>query len=280
MSATVDGQGKRLLSLIEALDCAFGLERSVKLSASGINTDRFLASLHKDSLGDDPHAGLSRLARAMLLPEPFLDMLLGQLGEADIVHVGHEGGEAGAYKLYLEFAERVRNVREQQQTARAEPELVHLSVKWRPGDPQSAAVSRYFWPSAAREIPAIKARLAKLVGSAVGLPSVEAAMELIDAARRRCDDDEIFFMEVDEEGSARRSFDVNVYAADLTVSAIDAPILKLANSYLLDREAAKELLSRIGPLTLGHLSGGVGRNGKDFATVYFGVESRKGTGRG
>ena len=52
MSTTVDGQGKRLLSLVEALDCAFGLERSAKFSASGINTDRFLASLHKDSLGE------------------------------------------------------------------------------------------------------------------------------------------------------------------------------------------------------------------------------------
>ena len=141
-------------------------------------------------------------------------MLLGRLAEADIVHVGHEGGENGAYKLYLEFAARVRNFREQQ-TANAEPELVHLAVKWRPGDPQSAAVSRYLWPSEAREIPAIKARLAMLVGGSTGLPSVNAAMALIDAARRRCDDGEIFFMEVDEEGSARRSFDVNVYAADL-----------------------------------------------------------------
>jgi hypothetical protein len=216
----------------------------------------------------------------MLLPEAFLDMLLGQLDEADIVHVGHEGGEAGAYKLYLEFAERVRNFREEERTARGKPELVHLAVKWRPDDPQSAAVSRYFWPTAAREIPAIKARLAKLVGNAVRLPSVDAATEVIDAARRRCDDDEIFFMEVEEEGSARRSFDVNVYAADLTVSEIDAPILKLANSYLLDGKAVEELLSEIGTLTLGHLSGGVGRNGRDFATVYFGVEARKGTGRG
>jgi hypothetical protein len=158
--------------------------------------------------------------------------------------------------------------------------VVFLAVKWRAGDPGSAAVSRYVWPAAGRGPAAIGARLAELAPHAAGLASVRAALEVVEAARVHCPPDRIFLVEVDEEKSPRRSFDINVYSAKLPVRAVAPALARLGAAYAIAPARIEELLSRIGPLQLGHLSGGIGRGGRDFATLYFGAAARKGAGRG
>ena len=270
--------GKAMLAPIEELDCPFGLERSVKLGDGAINEDRFLAIVHKNSLGADPVAAFAQITRKLGLPEPMLHMLCGQLAEAEIVGFGYEGGAGAIYKIYLEFSERVRRGLAPGAPARAE--VVFLAVKWRAGDPGSAAVSRYVWPAAGRGPAAIAARLAGLAPQAAGLASVRAALEVVEAARGHCPPDRIFLVEVDEEQSPRRSFDINVYSAKLPVRALAPVLARLGAAYAIAPARIEELLSRIGPLQLGHLSGGIGRGGLDFTTLYFGAAARKGKGRG
>lgn len=278
MSTTIGGQGRLMLSVIEDLDCPFGLERSAKLGDGEINEDRFLAILHKSSLGSDAKVGLSRMARELCLPEAMLEMLASQLPEAEIVHFGYEGGKVGLFKIYVEFSDRVR--RGFARGATPASEVVHVAVKWQPDEPRSATISRYIWPVEARGVKAIRERLTGL-RSEDGIPSsVNAALEMIETARHHCQDDRIFFLEVQEDGSPRRSFDVNLYSAGLTVSSAEASIRQLADAYGIAPARLDELLSRIGSEALGHLSGGYGRNGRDFATLYFGAAARKGTGRG
>lgn len=274
----IEAQGRRMLSLVEELDCPFGLERSAKLGDGGINEDRFLAIVHKDSLGPDPKAGLSRIARELALPEAMLDLLCPHLDEAEIVHFGYEGGTAGLYKIYVEFSGRVR--RGLAKGAKPTTELVHLAVKWRPDDPASASVSRYVWPAEARGVGAIERRLGAMRTQAGALASADAAIEMVEAARHRCPDDRIFFMEVQEEGSPRHSFDINFYSAGLRVASVEDTIRKMAASYSIPKDRLDGWLARIGGEPLGHLSGGTGRNGKDFATLYFGAAARRGANRG
>ncbi|MGB3416081.1 MAG: hypothetical protein WBG88_12995 [Mesorhizobium sp.] len=274
----IEAEGQRMLSLVEALDCPFGLERSVKLGAGAINEDRFLAIVHKDSLGADAAAGLRRIAGELAMPEAMLDLLCRHLGEAEIVHFGYEGGKAGLYKIYAEFSGRVR--RGLAKGAKPANELVHLAVKWRPDDPGSARVSRYVWPAEARGVEAIGRRLDGLRPAGGAFASVDAALAMIEAARHRCPDDRIFFMEVQEEGSPRRSFDINFYSAGLRVASVEEPVRRMAAAYAIAPPEIDGLLSRIGGEPLGHLSGGMGRDGRDFATLYFGVAARRGAGRG
>lgn len=275
----IGAQGRRMLSLIEGLDCPFGLERSAKLGAGAVNEDRFLAIVHKDSLGADAAAGLTRIARELAMPEAMLDLLCRHLGEAEIVHFGHEGGDAGLYKIYVEFSGRVR--RGLAKGATPADELVHLAVKWRPDDPGSAKVSRYVWPAGARGVEAIRRRLGALRADAAGaFASGDAALEMIEVARHHCPDDRIFFMEVQEEGSPRHSFDINFYSAGLRVASVAEPIRKMAAAYAIAPATLDDLLSRIAGEPLGHLSGGMGRDGRDFATLYFGAAARRGAGRG
>jgi hypothetical protein len=207
-----------------------------------------------------------------------LSMLSEHLGEAEIVHFGYEGGKAGLYKIYVEFSGRVR--RGLAKGAVTATELVHVAVKWRPDDPQSARVSRYFWPAEARGVAAIRNRLGKLHPDNGTLPSVDAAFDMIEAALPHCPEDRIFFMEVREDGSPRQSFDINFYSAGLDVEAVEPAIRRLGNAYDIEPAKLGAFLSRIARQPLGHLSGGLGRNGQDFATLYFGAAARKGAGRG
>lgn len=274
---TIGAQGRRLLSLIEAFDVHFGLERSVKIGEDGVNEDRFLAILHKSSLGHDPAARVAWLARKLAMPEDMLDRLMEHFDRSDLVGFGYEGGAPGAYKVYLEFDADVRRER-QVAPSQAQSVLVHLAVKWRPG--AGAAVSRYVWPRETRSIDAISSRLQAFSHNDGDMPSTRAASAMVERARRRCHDKQLLFLEVEEEGSPRRSFDVNVYVADLQVRDIDQPLRRLCADYGIAPEIADDLVRRLGPAVLGHISGGMGRNGRDFATVYFGMMGRKGTGRG
>lgn len=273
---TIGAAGRRLLSAIELLDVPFGLERSVKLGRGTVNDDRFLAILHKNSLGREPASRLAWFAGKLGMPDGMLEMLTSRIGDADIVQFGYEGGEAGVYKVYLEFPADVRAARLAGAETSAHDVLVHLAAKWRVLAPHEAAVSRYVWPASARSVAAIDGRLC---GQEFGAgPSCVAARAIVERARRRCDDDQIFLLEVTEDGSPRRSFDVNVYAADLAVSDAAPALRELARAYAIDIDMER-LLARLGAASLGHISGGRGRNGEDFTTVYFGVSGRKGTGR-
>lgn len=275
---TIGAQGRRLLTLIEALDVPFGLERSVKLGDGGLNEDRFLAILHKSSLGPDPAARVGWLARKLALPDAMLARLMEQFEHSDLIAVGYEGGEAGAFKIYLEFSDDVRRER-LVDPSKAVPLLVHLAVKWRPDDAASAAVSRYVWPPEARRVDAVCSRLLAFSRSDGDLPSTRAACAIVEHARTHCQDHQVFYLEVEEEGSIRRSFDVNVYASGLQVGDIGQPVRSLGAAYGIAPAVTDDLLRRLGPASLGHISGGLGRNGRDFATLYFGMMGRKGTGR-
>lgn len=274
---TIGPAGRRLLSMIELLDVPFGLERSIKLGQSSINEDRFLAILHKSSLGPNPEARLAWFAGKLGMPDDMLAILVARLADADIVQFGYEGGAAGVYKVYLEFPADVSAARLAGAVNAPGDVLVHLAVKWQAQLPYDAATTRYVWPAEARGIAAINTRLA--TPGFGGLPSAVAAQAIVERARRRCEDDQIFFLEVSEEGSPRRSFDVNAYAAGLAVREVVPVLRSLARAYGLDNQELDGLLARLGPVTLGHISGGLGRNGQDFTTLYFGVSGRKGTGR-
>lgn len=274
---TIGPAGRRLLSMIELLDVPFGLERSVKLGQRSINEDRFLAILHKSSLGAEPEARLAWFAGKLGMPQDMLERLLARIDDADIVQFGYEGAASGVYKVYLEFPADVRAARLAGAAAAAKDVVVHLAVKWQVEAPHAAVFSRYVWPAKARGVGGISAYLASLQLGDV--PSAQAAVGIAERARRRCEDDQIFFLDVSEEASPRRSFDVNVYAAGLSLRDVVPVLNTLAENYDLDERQFETMMAPLGAATLGHVSGGLDRNRRDFATLYFGVTGRKGTGR-
>jgi hypothetical protein len=80
-------------------------------------------------------------------------------------------------------------------------------------------------------------------------------------------------MEVDEPGNPRRSCDLNVYDAELRMRDISDLLETALTDFAVPKPQARLVFDRAADRALGHLSAGVGRDGQEFVTIYFGVES-------
>jgi hypothetical protein len=80
-------------------------------------------------------------------------------------------------------------------------------------------------------------------------------------------------MEVAEPDNPRRSYDINVYRAELHLGDIADLVGSVAADFAVPRPQVRALLERDGARDLGHLSGGRGRDGSEFVTIYYGVEA-------
>jgi hypothetical protein len=117
-------------------------------------------------------------------------------------------------------------------------------------------------------VPAIAARLEALYETPA--PSGAAALAILELAAQRIGEDSFVYVEAAEEGNPRRSFDLNLYKARLQVRDLEAPLAALARQYQVHAPALRRLLGLERPF--GHLSGGRGRDGRDFVTVYYEIE--------
>jgi tryptophan halogenase len=259
-----------LIDLVRRLAAPYGIERSLKIVRGALLEDRFLVSLHRSALGDAAADKLLQMGRALDVPADFAGAIAAALADADIVHFGYEGGPQHAtYKIYLEYASRVR--RAQAQSA-GEPVLVHLAYKWMPGVPGQCAVTHYTWVPC-RNRAAIAERLAVLFPPGEAPWALRCGLDLLSRAAERTDPRNLFLMEVEEPGNARRSYDINVYQAELHLRDIADLVGAVTTDFAVPQPRVRALLERSGALVLGHLSGGRGRDGGEFVTIYYGVEA-------
>lgn len=266
--------GRRMLRMVEKMECRFGLERSVKIGDGSVNRDRFLVTLHKNSFGPDEAHKFPDFARHLGIGESALNYLLQRLPDADIIHFGHEGGIDPVAKIYLEFARSVMHARTVSHPVQV---LVHLACKWPVAAPELATFTHYTWPVDARGTNAISSRLSKLEQAT---HAARFASTILELARQRCADEELLFMDVEEEGTLRRSFDLNFYPSRLTVGDTASDLEQLCRAYGLSKACVDRLIEQSGTAVLGHVSGGRDRTEKDFTTLYYGVEAREGRAGG
>jgi tryptophan halogenase len=259
-----------LMNLVRALAAPFGLERSVKIVPGALLEDRFLVSLHRSAFGAAAADRLTQMGGALGVPPDFAGSIAAAQADADIVHFGYEGGQGQAiYKIYLEYASRVRRARAQNAS---DPVLVHLAYKWTPGVSGQGTVTRYTWMPCSSEA-AIAERLELLVPPGEAPRALRCGLDLVSRACWRTPAGELFLMAVEEPGNPRRSYDINVYRADLHVRDVADLVGSLARDFAVPQPQVHALMERSGGLALGHLSGGRGRDGAEFVTVYYGVEA-------
>ncbi|GEP03394.1 tryptophan 7-halogenase [Methylobacterium oxalidis] len=273
--------GARLADLVAGLGQPFGYERSVKASAGVLQTDRFLMSLHRTSLGPESGPVLDALAAKLGLAEAARAEAAALMAEADLLHLGYEDGPAGPlYKLYVEWSARTDAAFADEGAPGGEPLLVHRAYKWDPRRPGPPVVTLYHWPRV-RTPEAIAARLSRLGAGEAGWgeagPRVLApARALLDLARAR-GRGLPHYLEAREAPGPRLSYDLNLYACGLPVAAAE-PLLAgaFADLGVPPPEAASVLAERREE-SLGHVAGGVGRDGRPFLTLYSGVAAGSGT---
>lgn len=249
---------------------SYGFERSIKLRPEGLSSNRFLLTIARDDVGPD---GVMETCRQLPMPDAFLADAAHHATAANMIHFGFEEEQGRlSYKVYFEYADAFAQAMASASPS-PEPVVLHHAFKWNALDPTERVVARYVChPRLTR--PAMLQRISAVYAGLQERTPWHLLCELVTASARRVPDEQIMYLDVSEEGTERRSFDVNLYRAGLAVNSI-APFLdRLAGHFKISADAVSEAFAPALPLQLGHLAGGVDRRGRDFLTIYFGVEGR------
>lgn len=259
-------EGERLFHLVAGLGTTYGFERSVKIRPRELLDERFLLTVHKNSFAPDPVKGVMKIYRKLNAPDVFESLIRQYMPSSNIIHIGFENSaESAIYKLYLEFSPETRNLRPPE-----DRNLVYLSLKWDVAIPSRRAVARYsaLPPMAASELIAKlpekydfkeKSSFFRLVGG------------LLEQVAPSAENRALFVLDVVEDENPRRSFDVNLYDANLRVADIAAPLRDILVYFNICEDDISAFYKPIRGERLGHFSAGIDRGGREFATVFFGV---------
>ena len=260
-----------LMRLIDSLDIEYGLERSFKISDRSLLMNRFIMGFKKDDLTQNPDKTMISIFRQMGMPDRFLDDCRGLLCQTEFVHFGFEEQLDGClYKAYLEFKINLKFGSDGARVTQ-EPFLVFLGFKWDPFDNNKGAVTRYTcYPLLSLE--EIQEKLSCLFERNPDYKSFQTAKNILNKTVQIISNNKIIYEEVSEENNPRKSFDINLYGANLRIRDIYPFLMDIGHHYSLTADQFIPLCDRISDKTFGHLSGGVDREGRDFLTVYYGVE--------
>lgn len=241
----------RLSEVLARVERPLLREYSVKAIGDELRDGRFLVSFPRGALGPGPSRGLRAMLADLGAPAEGVARLDPLQSRAASLHFGYEPEADGpVLKCYLEFADGDR----------PEPGLAFLALKWR-GD-GAYALSEYR-DAGPLDAPALAATITSALP---GGPVREALMTLAAIPAPQ----PLTLLEVTEPGNPRRSLDLNLtpLRASLAEHAETlARLLGRASVPLLEREAQRPL---------GHVAAGTARDGRPFATLYYGAHRVRG----
>jgi hypothetical protein len=260
-----------LFQLVKNLDLEVGYERSFKVSEKSLLENRFLLGFSKKSIEQNPHERIFDICERMEMPEIFLGDFSEKLSEANYVHFGFEENERTCiYKVYLEFYDKIQE-EIKNQANESEHFLLHLGFKWDVSDNTIHALTKYTWYRSLA-VEDILLRLANILDPEKYQKPLDVAEGILTTASSRIPHHDILYLEVSEENNPRRSFDINMYRAALELRELHPILSKMCQHYSISSETFHALYDQVKTKIFGHLSGGIDREGKDFLTVYYGVE--------
>jgi hypothetical protein len=261
----IDQSARRVWELVEGLEVSFAHERSLRICRGSLLANRFLLSVARRSVSGDACGKIRNVCRQLGMPEPFRDDAARFLASAEYLHFGFEEGPASSlYKVYLELGVPAgRGVG-------MAPVLLHVAYKWDVMEPSRSAVTRYFWyPSLS--ISASLERTAALFPAGHSSAPFEIIREVFLLAERRAAGGGFRYLEATEDRSARHSFDVNLYEANLVLQDLAPLFTRMCEYFAISPERFTSVTAREGTKRLGHIAGGIHRTGEDFFNVYYGV---------
>ena len=261
----------QLFQLVKNLGLEVGYERSFKVSEKILLENRFLLGFSKGGIKQNPHKRILDICEGMEMPAPFMENFDEKLPEANYVHFGFEENQKTCiYKVYLEFYDKIRE-EIKSRANKSEHFLLHLGFKWDVSDNTRHALTKYTWYRSLT-VEDILVRLANILDPGKYRKSLAIAEGILTAASSRIPHHDILYLEVSEENNPRRSFDINMYRAALELRELHPFLTEMCQHYSISSETFRALYHQVKTKIFGHLSGGIDREGKDFLTVYYGVE--------
>lgn len=260
-----------ILGLIKNLDLEVGFERSIKLLPDVVLANRFLTVFRRDigEVGMDKK--ILELCHGIDMPPDFLKAFKEYLTGANHVSFGFEEHEENCvYKAYLEFGNRYKKIF-QKTPEQPNPFIIYTGYKWDTKDNRRNAITQYkCFP--AIPVEAIMERLSNSFYYGGKGDLLEITSGILDRTLKKIEPYEILYLEVEEEGNPRKSFDINIYRAKLTMEALYPLLLKIYEYFAIPSEIFYDIYSTIKDQIFGHLSWGIDREGRDFFTFYFGFK--------
>ena len=260
-----------LLQLLKELEVEVGLERSFKVSEKTLLGNRFLLGTSKRAIRKEPQARILHICERLDMPDNLLETFQKNLADANYVHFGFEENVTTCiYKVYLEFYDKIGKEVKSRRNG-SDHFLLHLGFKWDVSDNTKHALTKYTWYPFL-SVDEILVRLSAILDPRRHGKPLEIATGIMNTAYSRVTHDKILYLEVSEENNPRRSFDINMYKAGLQVKELYPLLSKMFQHYSVPRKEFRALYDQAKTKRFGHLSGGIDREGKDFLTVYYGVE--------
>ena len=259
-----------LFRVFDNLHVPYMYERSFRMSEQALAANRFLLSMDRKSVPGDFRRSVQEICGRIDMPGTLREQVDAHIDGVRSLHLGFEGAERVLFKCYLEFTHSPDSAG----TGSGEPVLLHLAYKWDTGDPEHHVASRYLWFRSLSEAQMLE-RMKAIYGAADN-PSLGIAREVLDAVSGRANAEDLQYLEVQEDGNERRSFDLNFYDAGLLIKDLQPQLALMRERFAIRPGQFQALYDQIKSKPAGHLAGGIHRNGKDFFNVYYGVQKRRG----
>jgi hypothetical protein len=244
-------------------------ERSFEFLEKELFENRFLLGFEKRMIQRQPDERLMEICQRLGMPADFLDRFRENLPEASIVGFGFGEDEGTCMvKAYLEFGARFFRAVKSNPHA-PDPYVSHLGFKWDAEDNTRRAFAKYTcFPNCTFQ--AMLERLSQDFYGREGRSPFDIVKNILKLASRKVSQQKFHFLDVKEENNPRSSFDINVYSANLQLKEVHPFLLGICRHYAISEERFHSLYERLKEHILGHIAGGIDREGKDFFTLYFG----------
>ena len=266
-SQIIDAKAYLIFDLLESLDLPFSFEASFKMTQNTLMKNRFILGIENS---DKLRENILYICQSINMPNQYLEIFLQNLPNANMISVGFESDAISCmYKAYLEFwGKTIYELK--QKYNKTEPVVLYLGFKWNALDNTKGLISKYrCHPLLAVEM--ILQRISGIYQDDQHLPAREIVKDIINLASQRANDTQFIYLEVSEENNQRKSFDINLYPANLQLQDIQHYLGKMCQHYAIPTVNFNSLYQQINTKTLGHLSGGIDRQGREFLTLYYQV---------
>ena len=252
--------------IVESLGIPCGYERSFKLSYQSILSNRYILGINTR---DITRKQLVDACSQLNMPHSLLEQFIEGLPDANTVFLGFEEKEKGGsiYKVYLEYWDQLRKKFREGIIPR-DPHLLGKGFKWQIANPDNCLVTLYHC-LAGLEITEIKQRIEAIYQAMQDSKGLNPVREIISSAVERYPDKHYLYIEVNEPGNPRKSFDLNLYPAGMRVRQVAEQVGKVALALEVPPDKLYRLMGIIEDKFFGHLSGGISRTGSEYFTVYY-----------
>lgn len=255
-------------NIVESMGLKCGYEKSFKLTEGNLLRNRYLLGIE---MADLDETTITTICSKMGMPDNYYSDFTGNIEGANLILLGYEeSGNDCVYKIYLEYWDQVRKqLKKMREPYR--PLDLFIGYKWSALNNKNSTVTKYrYLPMLTTE--QILTRMRKLYKPDGGDVSFNGAKDIVTYTARYMDSSAFRYLEAEEKGNPRSSFDMNLYSAGIKLKELYPMLEKLCLHYSISAGELRDLLYQVGTSIVGHISGGTGRHGESFLTVYYDME--------